>query len=71
LKFELQKDEVAGIIELPFNDFLDDRKVVMRKLSTSYANEIDVPAFLVKEHIVWGATAMMMSELKETIKLVL
>jgi hypothetical protein len=43
----------------------------MRKLTTSYANEIDVPAFLVKEHIVWGATAMMMSELKETIKKVL
>jgi hypothetical protein len=45
--------------------------VVIRKLNTSYDNVIDIPAFLVKEHIVWGATAMMMSELKETIKMVI
>lgn len=71
LDFEMQPDEVAGIIELPLTDFLNDKNLVMRKLTTSYANEIDVPAFLVQEHIVWGATAMMMSELKETIKMVL
>ena len=71
LEFELQPDEVAGIVELSLKDFLNDKNVVMRKLSTSYTNEIDVPAFLVREHIVWGATAMMMSELKETIKMVL
>lgn len=69
--FVLQEDEVAGIIELPLPFFLDDKNVVTRKLSTSYAASIDVPAFLVKEHIVWGATAMMMSELKETLKKVL
>lgn len=71
LEFSLQEDEVAGVIELSLKDFLDDRNVVMRKLSTSYATNIDVPAFLVKEHVVWGATAMMMSELKETLKKVL
>lgn len=71
LIFSIQEDEVAGIIELSLKDFLDDNNIVMRKLTTSYANEIDVPAFLVKEHIVWGATAMMMNELKETIKKVL
>lgn len=69
--FILQTDEVAGIIELPLSIFLDDNNVVIRKLSTSYAASIDVPAFLVKEHVVWGATAMMMSELKETLKNVL
>jgi 8-oxo-dGTP pyrophosphatase MutT (NUDIX family) len=69
--FVLQTDEVAGIIELPLTVFLDDKNVVTRKLTTSYAASIDVPAFLVKEHVVWGATAMMMSELKETLKKVL
>lgn len=71
LTFTIQEDEVAGIIELPFVDFLDEKNIVQRKLSTSYSEAIDVPAFLVKEHIVWGATAMMLSELKETIKKVL
>lgn len=69
--FVLQADEVAGIIELPLPIFLDDKNVVTRKLTTSYAASIDLPAFLVKEHVVWGATAMMMSELKETLKNVL
>lgn len=69
--FVLQPDEVAAIIELPLTVFLDDKNVVTRKLTTSYAASIDVPAFLVKEHVVWGATAMMMSELKETLKKVL
>ena len=71
LEFTLQEDEVAGIIELPLKDFLSDHIVVTRRLKTSYDIAIDVPAFLVKEHIVWGATAMMLSELKDTIKKVL
>jgi hypothetical protein len=33
--------------------------------------EIVVPAFQIQEHIVWGATAMMLSELKELLKVVL
>ena len=66
--FVLQTDEVAGIIELPLTVFLDDKNVVTRKLTTSYAASIDVPAFLVKEHVVWGATAMMMSEFEDILK---
>jgi hypothetical protein len=40
-------------------------------LDTSYATNFEVPGFLVNEHFVWGATAMILSELKETIKMVL
>ena len=36
-----------------------------------YSGNIVVPGFQVNEHFVWGATAMMLSELKETLKLVL
>lgn len=71
LEFSLQEDEVAGIIEFPLKDFLNDEIIVTRRLKTSYSVAIDVPAFLVKEHIVWGATAMMLSELKDTIKKVI
>lgn len=69
-KFELQPDEVAGIIEMPLHELFNDQIVVERKLMTSYAIAVDVPAFKVQEHIVWGATAMMISELKETFRLV-
>ncbi|MFN3639448.1 MAG: coenzyme A pyrophosphatase, partial [Flavobacterium sp.] len=69
--FKLQIDEVAGIIEMPLEELFDDRILVQRRLMTSYSVAVDVPAFKVQEHIVWGATAMMISELKETFKLVL
>ena len=71
LSFEIQEDEVAGIVELPLKDFLDDKIVVTNIMKTSYAGSIEVPGFQVEEHFIWGATAMMLSELKETLKLVL
>ena len=70
LKFQLQQEEVSGIVELPLKEFLDDRIVVTNNMKTSYAGSIDVPGFQVNEHFIWGATAMMLSELKETLKMV-
>ena len=63
--------EVDALIELPLDVFLDDSIVVNASMKTSYAKSSIVPAFKVQEHIVWGATAMIMSELKETIKMAL
>ena len=71
LDFELQEDEVAGLVELSLVDFLDDKNVTTTKMKTSYAGSIDVPGFRVNGHFIWGATAMMLSELKETLKMVL
>jgi 8-oxo-dGTP pyrophosphatase MutT (NUDIX family) len=71
LEFTLQQEEVAGLVELPMADFLDDRIVEHKIMKTSYADAFEVPGFKVNEHFVWGATAMMLSELKETIKMVL
>jgi 8-oxo-dGTP pyrophosphatase MutT (NUDIX family) len=68
LKFKRQEDEVAGIIELSLNDFLDENSIEIKTMETSYAGLIEVPGFTVNEHFVWGATAMMLSELKETLK---
>jgi 8-oxo-dGTP pyrophosphatase MutT (NUDIX family) len=60
--------EVANIIELPLTVFLSDAIITDTNLTTSYANDISVPAFKIEEHIVWGATAMMLSELKDVLK---
>src|SRR5690606_35731247 len=64
-------DEVTAIIELPLEVFLDDSIVISAEMETSYSQKIEVPAFKFEDYIVWGATAMIMSELKETIKSVL
>ena len=71
LTFNPDPEEVAGIIELPLLHFLDENNVVSQRMDTSYSKAIDVPAFKIQEHFVWGATAMMLSELKETLKKVL
>lgn len=69
--FVLDPSEVASIIELPLSVFLNDEILIEAKMSTSYANEVNVPAFDIEGHVVWGATAMMLSELKDVLKDVL
>lgn len=68
LTFIPDLDEVKRVLEFSISDFLDEKSIVKVKMTTSYATDIEVPAFMVDKYIVWGATAMMMSELKETIK---
>ncbi|BCY29606.1 NUDIX hydrolase [Flavobacterium okayamense] len=71
LSFIPDLDEVKRVLEFPLVQFLDENRITRVKMTTSYATDIEVPAFMVDKYIVWGATAMMMSELKETIKIVL
>ncbi|HLW63132.1 MAG TPA: CoA pyrophosphatase [Flavobacterium sp.] len=66
--FILQAEEVSAVIELPVCNLLDDRLIQNIKMSTSYAKNIVVPAFVVEEHIIWGATAMILNEIKLTVK---
>lgn len=63
--------EVAEIVELPLSTLLNDNVLATVPLKTSYAEVINVPAYVVNGHVIWGATAMMLSELKETIKKVI
>lgn len=64
-------DEVANIIELPLAKLLDDSLVKYVEMKTSYADQVTVPAFIYNNYTIWGATAMMLSELKVTLKGVL
>jgi len=62
--FILEPSEVEALIEVPLADFLDDTAVIKKVLSTSYMENVEVPAFFLEGHVVWGATAMILSELK-------
>lgn len=68
LTFVPDLHEVKRVLEFPVEDFLSEKSITKVKMTTSYATDIEVPAFMVDKYVVWGATAMMMSELKETIK---
>ncbi|MFD1095650.1 NUDIX hydrolase [Salegentibacter chungangensis] len=60
-----QESEVEKIIEVDLDQFMDQKSLVQQKLSTTYAKNIEVPAFLLEGHIVWGATGMMLNEIRE------
>ncbi len=69
--FIKEESEVESLVEVYLRDFLDDSNHIQEKLSTSYAKNIDVPAFKLNGYTVWGATAMMLSEIKELLRQVL
>jgi len=69
--FLMQVEEVAAIVEVPLQDFMDDKKIFHQILNTSYAQNVEVPAFNLNGYTVWGATAMMLNEIKELFRQVL
>lgn len=69
--FVPEEKEVEALIEVNLNDFMDNSCITTRILTTSYATELEVPAFKLNGHIVWGATAMMLNEVRELITRVL
>ena len=64
LNFVAQEDEVEEIIEVPLTELLDPASLGKQRITTSYATDIEVPIFRLRQHVVWGATAMMLSEIK-------
>ncbi|MEO2064168.1 MAG: CoA pyrophosphatase [Christiangramia sp.] len=63
-----QETEVEEILEVRLADFLSDTTLVEQRLTTSYATNINVPAYKLNEQIVWGATGMMLSEIREMLR---
>ncbi len=69
--FIKQDDEVEDLIEVSLQHFLDESAVIQTSVPTSYEVNVEVPAFKLNDHVVWGATAMMLSEVKDLLKKVL
>lgn len=65
--FHINK-EVQSTIEVLVSDLLDDRNIDSVFMNTSYMDNIAVPCFKLNNYIVWGATGMMLSEIKELLK---
>lgn len=71
LNFIKQDEEVEDIIEVKLSHFLDESIITTKSVATSYDVNVSVPAYKLNDHIVWGATAMMLSEVKDLLKQVL
>ncbi len=66
--FIKQGHEVETLIEVDLKYFLDDKRVITNTVKTSYSFDVEVPAFKLNDYVVWGATAMMLSEIKDLLK---
>ncbi len=66
--FNKQDDEVEALLEVALSDLMLESNVVTKRVNTSYDIEVEVPAYNLNNHLVWGATAMMLSEIKDLLK---
>ena len=58
--------EVTEVIEVPYSVVIDPINFKNVKINIR-DSEVEVPAYILNNHIVWGATAMMLSELSHVI----
>jgi 8-oxo-dGTP pyrophosphatase MutT (NUDIX family) len=68
LVFVPQVEEIAEILEIPLSFLLSDDSLTETTLNTSYATNLSCPVFKWENHIIWGATAMIMSEMREILR---
>ena len=61
-------NEVHQFIEVSLSALIDDNSLASENMTTSYMQNIDVPCFKLNNYIVWGATAMILSEIKDLLK---
>jgi 8-oxo-dGTP pyrophosphatase MutT (NUDIX family) len=55
--------EVEKILHIPVSSFIGEDKITIEKVVVHPGNmSMKVPAFKIEDHIIWGATAMILSE---------
>jgi 8-oxo-dGTP pyrophosphatase MutT (NUDIX family) len=62
-KFILSKDEVEQLIEVEFELLLKPETLTHKNIVHRTGKLVNVPCFYFDNHIIWGATAMIISEL--------
>jgi 8-oxo-dGTP pyrophosphatase MutT (NUDIX family) len=67
-EFQPNSREVEKIIEAPLSLLLNDQIRKQTQISINEGLTIDAPYFDIDNEVVWGATAMMLSELVEIIR---
>ncbi|MCW5906841.1 MAG: CoA pyrophosphatase [Chitinophagales bacterium] len=61
--FKPQVQEVEKVVEIPLSFFLNKQNIVFEKeIKLFNGTVVKVPAYVFEEHVIWGATAIMLSE---------
>ncbi|MBS1623957.1 MAG: CoA pyrophosphatase [Bacteroidetes bacterium] len=60
--FTKHEYEVEEIVEIPLSFFMNDESLATTRIKLIGKAEVEVPAYLYDKYVIWGATAIMMSE---------
>ncbi len=68
-EFKIHPIEVESLLECDINEFLleENKTKVLRHIKLA-KKDIEVPCYRINKKIIWGATAMMISELEEMLR---
>ena len=66
--FKADPREVDEMIEVKLADFLDDRHVQSKRIKLFMGISANFPCFYIDGNVIWGATAMMLSEFRVILK---
>jgi 8-oxo-dGTP pyrophosphatase MutT (NUDIX family) len=66
--FILNEREVKSIVKFPLQSLNNPSLIKTKKIEASSGLFLTVPAYQLDEHIIWGATAMMLKEIGEIVK---
>jgi 8-oxo-dGTP pyrophosphatase MutT (NUDIX family) len=63
VEFKKQDTEVHQILEIPVSFFLSPESISKTEIILPNQTKFEVPAFVYEEKVIWGATAVILSEL--------
>ncbi len=66
--FKVDNTETKEVVEVKLEDFLNPASQTVKTIHHRTGKDIEVPCFYLNNKIVWGATAMVLSELLAVIK---
>lgn len=66
--FVIDKREVETLLEIPFQTFFDPSIIKEKNIRSKAGFDLKAPYFDIDGRVLWGATAMMISELVELIR---
>jgi 8-oxo-dGTP pyrophosphatase MutT (NUDIX family) len=66
--FHVDQTETKAILEIELSDFLNPDTQTMKTILYRTGKKVTVPCFYLRDKVVWGATAMILSELLAMLK---
>lgn len=68
LEYNIDPEEVAEVVEIGIDELQHPANLQMREITVMNKYKLDAPAYIVQGRTIWGATAMILSELLHIVR---